>query len=76
MQQKDSKNSFGKKESSKKTEKERKITSKKAARLITWAEAKAERGLIPGSDQEREGRLQPYAIRSSRRKKQQQLVDW
>ncbi|GJS13231.1 hydroxyphenylpyruvate reductase-like protein [Tanacetum coccineum] len=36
MQQKDSKNSFGKEESSKKTEKERKITSKKAARLITW----------------------------------------
>ncbi|GKB61708.1 hypothetical protein Tco_0917894, partial [Tanacetum coccineum] len=35
MQQKDSKNSFGKEESSQKTEKERKITSKKAARLIT-----------------------------------------
>ncbi|GJY40382.1 hypothetical protein Tco_0427652 [Tanacetum coccineum] len=38
--------------------------------------AEAKRGLIPGSDQEREGRLQPYAIRSSRRKKQQQLVEW
>ncbi|GJX44736.1 pre-mRNA splicing factor SR-like protein 1 isoform X1 [Tanacetum coccineum] len=35
--------------------------------------AEAERGLIPSSDQEREGRLQPYAVRSSRRKKQQQL---
>ncbi|GKE57849.1 hypothetical protein Tco_1497034, partial [Tanacetum coccineum] len=34
------------------------------------------KGLIPGSDQEREGRLQPYAIRSSRRKKQQQFVEW
>ncbi|GKB07738.1 hypothetical protein Tco_0836022 [Tanacetum coccineum] len=32
MQQKDSKNSFGKEESSKKNEKERKTTSKKAAR--------------------------------------------
>ncbi|GJT18762.1 probable beta-1,3-galactosyltransferase 2 isoform X1 [Tanacetum coccineum] len=46
-------------------------------RFTGRAEAKAERGLIPGSDQEREGRLQPYAIRSSRRKKQQQqLVEW
>ncbi|GJV72500.1 reverse transcriptase domain-containing protein [Tanacetum coccineum] len=29
---------------------------------VPFALAEAERGLIPGSDQEREGRLQPYAI--------------
>nr|GEW36886.1 zinc finger, CCHC-type [Tanacetum cinerariifolium] len=40
---KDSKNSFGKEESSKKNEKERKTTSKKAARLITWKESSSKK---------------------------------